>query len=702
MADTIKILCNQCNELRSDQPDAAITGATLAPYLSAAGGGAVRALAMKFADFPASAAGKAITGARFGLYSALFYTNSSGLFLGFDINHVEREDKPPWTSETGAWNNLYAEVTRIGGIPNASIGVPAWKTLDLDLNDFKEWFPLVQSRDFMSYLHVYPTPTRPLSASDIAYTQVRTNLYSGFEPYLEFDLENPELAMYVKSLPVFVDATEIATFEWRAEDFEGRYVIGGISFTGATFSWGVDSDDENTIAVPAPHNFLAVPAGTFPEGKEIKYKISVTTAASSAEFTGTFSTSDTLPRSAPDYPRRNYVAINEPITFMWSHRNDSGTAPSKSELRYSTDGSTFEFLASVLGSDLSITIGANTLPSGNLWWHVRTFSKTGDPGPWSDAVPFVGRGAPAVPAIVAISNEPRPTVNWQAVGQVSYRLTVTKDDAVIYDTGEIAGEDHAHMVQDYLALGTYTVAVAVKNTDQLWSEWATQTITLDYPAVIPPTISAQSIKNGALIIVETSPMDAQYLYLLRDGVPIALIDKGTMQYIDYAWNGSALYVVRAVTSADLFADSEAVLCETKIDCAQIAPADAPEDMLMMAMYPAGQPAFSRRKTYEASKQRYAGREHPVITYSGFADEEYTPSFSFDTTGDMRKLNAMADVRGTILYRDCMGNRYYGAITGITETQEVYDNQDGCSRHDFSLTISRVSHVEKIEYLEPMP
>ena len=384
-------------------------------------------------------------------------------------------------------------------------------------------------------------------------------------------------------------------------------------------------------------------------------------------------------------------AVNGAIdnTFSWTHIIDTGTEPTGADLQYMIPEGEWTTLATVTGSDTHTVIAAGTLPSGTVYWRVRTYNANSEAGEWSGAAYIAVRAAPSAPSISSISNAARPVVRWQSSSQVSYELNVLSGINTIYSTGEIPGTVKVHGVTDYLDDGSYTVQLRIKNEYSLWSGWTTGGVTISTTKPDAPTITATAITNGVRITVDVSA-DITTMYLLRNDIPIAKI---TGTYDDYAAVGTNTYVVRGVDVGDNFADSEEAEAETVINHAVIAAVDDLEEMVSLIVRRGDYPTSPRSKTYISASNNYAGRTYPVITFSEFLSESYSPIYAFSSATDFDALNELADRRQAILYRDARGDSYYGAIVGLPSERDRLG-------YTFTLNITRVDYVEEIDYDAP--
>ena len=520
-----------------------------------------------------------------------------------------------------------------------------------------------------------------------------THLDASYCPYIEvIGLLDPICyATDITPQGGYVNPRAANTFSWSY--FSDEYNVGNFVQTGSKFRYReVGAGNYTEVNISGAANTYTLPANTLTTGKTYEFSVAV------VNVHGTFadgtwvqiSTVDGTPSAVPVYPVNTYVEIDRAIEFSWLHNIDTGAPTTKSDLQYSITGGAWASLVTVTGSATKVTIPANTFSAGNLRWRVRTYNLDNVVSAWSEPAAYIAIGAPPTPYIVGVSNTARPTVTWQATGQIAYRLRLLQDGATVYDTGEAVGTGRTHMIKLFLANGGYIVEVRVKNFAQIWSDWAVLSFATDVVPPPTPMISASTVTNGAHLIIDAGEAVVK-AYLLRNGVPIADIS-GLAEYTDYAALGNTQYVVRIIDASGNYADSLPVVVDVAVVCAVTAAVDDLSNVVRMNQKAAGQPAVTRAKQLPGAAQYYAGREYPVYTFSGNIDEQYSPSYYYTSLREWQALEALISRRKTVLYRDRLGNRFYGVIAGVTHTQEN-------DMIIFALSLRRVDYVEAIDYVE---
>lgn len=290
-----------------------------------------------------------------------------------------------------------------------------------------------------------------------------------------------------------------------------------------------------TWAGDAPN--VTVPAGTI-SGESIDWRVIAKTNANQTLTSDwmTLSVEDVPPTAWAISPKDVVVDGSKDQIFIWGHASSTGTAQSKTDLQKSTDGSTWQTLATVNGSARQWTCPAGTLTSSIKYWRVRTYNADGIAGEWSDAAQIVVIAAPTAPSIQIKSTGPRPSISWQTSEQEAYQVEL---DGKL-SGGTHYGTDKTWTSPAYLADGSHTVRVRVQNQYGMWSNWGTAAlpVTNTPGASISLTVQASSVAD--LSWQTTGSYDFYLVY--RNEKPIAKLTQ--TQYTDELSSGSTTYQVR--------------------------------------------------------------------------------------------------------------------------------------------------------------
>lgn len=368
--------------------------------------------------------------------------------------------------------------------------------------------------------------------------------HSDNKPYLAIELSEELATGYLKDFSPTTGYIDLSKDNIFGFDFEQKADEPSItplavkSFTLQLRKHGqteIKSINVTTWAGDAPN--VTVPAGTI-SGESIDWRVIAKTNANQTLTSDwmTLSVKDVPPTAWAISPKDVVVDGSKDQIFIWGHASSTGTAQSKTDLQKSTDGSTWQTLATVTGAARQWTCPAGTLTSSIKYWRVRTYNADGIAGEWSDAAQIVVIAAPTAPSIQIKSTGPRPSISWQTSEQEAYQVEL---DGKL-SGGTHYGTDKTWTSPAYLADGSHTVRVRVQNQYGMWSNWgaAALPVTNTPGASITLTVQASSVAD---LNWQTSGSYDFYL-VYRNGNPIAKLTQ--TQYTDELSSGDVTYQVR--------------------------------------------------------------------------------------------------------------------------------------------------------------
>lgn len=401
-------------------------------------------------------------------------------------------------------------------------------------------------------------------------------------------------------------------------------------------------------------------------------------------------TIDSIPTVTPTAPINTYLDKEGKIHFSWNYDISTGTSQTRADLQYSTDSVIWNDLARVTGASTSADIDSSLLPGGTIYWRVRGYNSDGAAGDWSGAVSFVLRGAPNPPIIDTVTSDPRPTIKWQAVGQISYQLKIGD----ILDTGETAGTAKSYQVLEYLPKGEYPLQLRIKNDLGQWSSWTNGTVSIRFTAPAVPNVSYTAAGQYVQLTV-TNASKFSKLYLLRDGNPVGKFLNGT--YWDYTAVSINHYTVRGVDASDRWSDRELTV-KNQMPKGILLAAAGKLDQTIWLQYTLNAPRELTSTIQSAGEYiQLAGRRWPVRISSGNDTAQYT-ILAAEFEKNLRDvLEPLVRTHQTVLYRNNAGNRVYGTINDIEYTDQWMGD---LLIHSVGITISQVDFRETIDYDPP--
>ncbi len=378
-------------------------------------------------------------------------------------------------------------------------------------------------------------------------------------------------------------------------------------------------------------------------------------------------------------PTSVYVDVSTSQTFEWDHNITTATAQTRADLQYSTDGATWLGIATVTGADESVAVAAGVLPFGAFQWRARTYNLDSVYGEWSDTSPLVGIGKPAAPTIDSVTTTPRPVITWQATGQQAYEVAFGT-----VESGTKFGTVKTFKCPQYLVNGTYAVKVRIQNSNGLWSDWATSSVTVSNTAgnAIALTVTASHV--ASLSWTTTGSYDKYYVY--RNG---ALIAKTTVKnYVDNTSIGSTVYQVRGAYNAnDNYGLSGAVTADIICETVMIT------GLTSISWQTLDKTASSDRSNGVSESQKvsyalFAGCTYQSVEISEFKTKRISFEAAFTTKAS---ADAFADLLGKLVcVKDQWGNTVIGVLAG-------HSKASGRFYQSFTCEVEQIAYYEVINH-----
>lgn len=212
-------------------------------------------------------------------------------------------------------------------------------------------------------------------------------------------------------------------------------------------------------------------------------------------------------------------ATNE-ISCTWNFSsNIAGDVQTGYELAYSQDATNWSSVSRDAATQSHI-FAANTFKAGEVHFRVRTKNMYNVFGNWSYVATFKTSTKPPVPVLSNIDNTTsQPYVRWSSEQQEAYQVNVMDNSSVYYDSGEIIATTKEHKITKNLANNkTYIVKIRVKNSFNIWSDWAEKTITTNISAPQSPIISVMPNQvRGSGVIMVKNPHALNLFELFENG-----------------------------------------------------------------------------------------------------------------------------------------------------------------------------------------
>lgn len=284
-----------------------------------------------------------------------------------------------------------------------------------------------------------------------------------------------------------ISAAQAQTFQVALE--ASAPVYEPFTVSAATFFWRAGESGDYTAVTMTPNGNSAsveIPAGTFPSGG-IQWYASATDNTGSTTQTSVFSLStlNAAVEAVPIAPNNTVESSDAVILFRWRYASLDGSASAGAELQKSADGIAWSNMVSVPAGVESVPVSGAGFAAGKVFWRVRAQNGAGDWSDWSTALSFQVFGAPVISSVSG-DGKPFLTVNWQAEGQLAYKIEV---DGRQY--GPCRGEStRSFTLPEPMPDGLHVVKVAAQNRYSLWSAWA------------EANVSVQNVPGAEITIAE--------------------------------------------------------------------------------------------------------------------------------------------------------------------------------------------------------
>lgn len=442
------------------------------------------------------------------------------------------------------------------------------------------------------------------------------------------------------------------------------FTIKSLTPASGTFEYRLKGASSTTTAaatISSTTISYTAPANTFAAG-EYEYRFTVTDDLGQTASTAwsSFDTRDTISTATADEPSGTLCDGDQPISFRWTHINESGSAQTKAELQKSADGSTWTTLATVMGSANEYSAPAGTFASGTWFWRVRTYNLDNAAGAWSDAASFVTVSAPSTPKVI-VQASPRPLITWQTNEQSAYQIQL---DTAVDTTDYGSGKSWRSPV--YLDDGLHVARVRVQNSYGVWSEWGRATFTVSHTASGAVVLTVDADHRAELSWSYAGSWTEFVVY--RDGVAIAKTTD--YSYTDDYSVGTVRYQVRACASDETY--NYSLSNEVTVSV-------MPETVMLSALgsgkwlFLRLSTAQHRTNTIKASRTfsltHLSGRKFPEAELTEFCDRSISVSYATDDVAEKTALEAL--MGSPVCLKTPGGKMVIGILDTLSETESMF-------------------------------
>jgi hypothetical protein len=393
------------------------------------------------------------------------------------------------------------------------------------------------------------------------------------------------------------------------------------------------------------------------------------------------------------------------IRLSWQHNDANNDTQAQFDLQWRLQGDTTWNTVTQVTTNQYWDAPANTFPKGTIEWRVRTYDQEGLSSPYSDIQTFFAGDKPANPtitdpangAIVPVAN---PVVQWSSVGQTAYHVKVLDTNNNLLWELQANSTNKAQTILYALQNNTdYKIQLAIKNADNLWSDFVTVNIHVSYT---PPAVPIVTTTKGEGIITisidNPTPSGTQPnvsyndLYRRKQGettwTRIATNIPADASFVDYtpAFGQVYEYFVRAWGDNGTYSDSSVVSESISLTGVWLHEADNPLETLHQFKL-----VSERSENWQptAAMMQFAGRRLPVAEYDD--TEQRTISMKITVlknSDDKEALENLIRSKKTLCYRDARGRKMFCHAFQLPIDDEVYGNT-------VNLTFEEVSYTEEV-------
>ena len=277
---------------------------------------------------------------------------------------------------------------------------------------------------------------------------------------------------------------------------------------------------------------------------------------------------DIYPRITPTYPINISSKQANDLIFTWSY--DAGAVPLRGtqlaqktvSIAITQNGTTRNYSADT--SNNYLLIPANTLAVGEATYKI-TVTNEDDKSYTTEPISFTVTGNTST-SITGVSRTAVPTVTWASDHQDGYQVQIWSPDRMIYDTGLKVGSDvRSAVLPVILDNGSYNVRVRTLNIYGYYSDWDTYSYTLSADGGTVPT--GVTINENSYHGVSVSCEQTENVYVVRRDPAGKTEVVGTYSagFEDYTQRGNVdySYAVRIVDGG--YTDSEYIHIRIDVD-----------------------------------------------------------------------------------------------------------------------------------------
>jgi hypothetical protein len=394
------------------------------------------------------------------------------------------------------------------------------------------------------------------------------------------------------------------------------------------------------------------------------------------------------------------------VRLSWQHNDPNSNDPqSQFDLQWRKQGDATWNDVSQVTTNQYWDAPEGTFPKGTIEWRVRTYDQAGLSSPFSDIQTFFAGDKPANPmitdptngAIVPVAN---PVVQWSSVGQTGYHVKLLdSNDNLLWEIQANSPNKAQTVLYDLQNNTDYQIRVAIKNADNLWSDFVTSNIHVSYtPPAVPIVTTTKG--EGVIIVSIDNPTptgtepNVSYndLYRREQGesnwTRIATNIPADTSFVDYTPASGQIYeyYVRAWGDNGTYSDSAVVSESISLTGVWLHEADNPLETLHQFKL-----VSERSENWQptAAMMQFAGRRLPIAEYDDTEQRSVSVKITVLKNSDDREaIERLIRSKNTLCYRDARGRKMFCHAFQLPVDDETYGNT-------VNLTFEEVSYTEEV-------
>lgn len=390
------------------------------------------------------------------------------------------------------------------------------------------------------------------------------------------------------------------------------------------------------------------------------------TASNPAYITIDYEDVEQLPPT-PAYPKDVYVNENTDLLFSWNWNATTEAVQASARLEYKLQSADTYTVVNISNGNHYYTL-AGGLAQGSYVWRVKATNDAGETSDYSELATFNVIGKPAAPVIATPTNNTRTTITWNASDQNAFDIRLTDANGNVLVDKSIGSSETSYKPNMFLANGSYTVAVRVRNSTGLLSDWSYKTFTISATGPAAATMTVEP--DGDRVTVKfTSGNNVAIMRQKTGELPecLAIIDDASItSYTDTTCASGEEYAYFVRTFSTGYTDTPHRSVTITVDGMCLKSGDTELHL---------KTSEDEFLPYEEDIERnttllnFSGREFYFLERGEFTKQTFRREF-FVNEREKSEISKLLKVNRAF-YRDSMGQAFACALTGASYRRANY-------------------------------